>query len=300
MNAAKISRRTVYENVQALSDSGITQNLGVLVDEEGKNKTEKPPRNNPTDIIASPTSETVHDLNKKLHILVEDRKSMHNDEDLAFSPNNLISPKNGRKSSPVISSYGPNNFGIVAPGIYRSGFPKTEDFPCLGNLHLKTILSLVKKDFSPEFQNFIERNNINHMVIDMNGTKKVEISEIMMRHIMNIILDYSNYPILIHCNQGRHRTGCAIAVLRHVQGWDLRKILQEYRYFAAPKERNCDIEYIADFKKNSLGHFAMKSSRIRSRLSMILPKTWRMLFLSFLLIIVFTTLRCSRNISFRA
>jgi hypothetical protein len=40
-------------------------------------------------------------------------------------------------------------------------------------------------------------------VIDMQGTKKVEIPEVMMRSIMKIILNEENYPILIHCNHGK-------------------------------------------------------------------------------------------------
>lgn len=34
----------------------------------------------------------------------------------------------------------PLNFGIVVPGIYRSSYPKPEDFGFLGNLRLKTIV----------------------------------------------------------------------------------------------------------------------------------------------------------------
>lgn len=40
-------------------------------------------------------------------------------------------------------------------------------------------------------------------VIDMQGTKKVEIPEVMMHYIMKIVLDKENYPLLIHCNHGK-------------------------------------------------------------------------------------------------
>lgn len=40
-------------------------------------------------------------------------------------------------------------------------------------------------------------------VINMQGTKKVEIPEVIMRDIMTVALDDSNYPILIHCNHGK-------------------------------------------------------------------------------------------------
>lgn len=86
MNGAKISRRTTYENEQTFSDSGISQHLGVTADEVGKIKTEKPLRNYTVDMIASPIEEPGHDIKKKLHILVGDRETAHNDEDLAYSP----------------------------------------------------------------------------------------------------------------------------------------------------------------------------------------------------------------------
>lgn len=34
----------------------------------------------------------------------------------------------------------PRNFGTVAPGIYRSGYPETEDHDFLKDLGLKTIV----------------------------------------------------------------------------------------------------------------------------------------------------------------
>ena len=40
-------------------------------------------------------------------------------------------------------------------------------------------------------------------VIDMQGTKKVEIPGAIMHAIMKVILDDSNYPVLIHCNHGK-------------------------------------------------------------------------------------------------
>jgi tyrosine-protein phosphatase SIW14 len=39
-----------------------------------------------------------------------------------------------------------------------------------------------------------------------------------------------------------------VAVVRKVSGWDLGHILQEYRDFAEPKVRDCDINYITGFE----------------------------------------------------
>jgi len=160
----------------------------------------------------------------------------------------------------------PLNFGVVLPGtIYRSSFPQIEDFQYLGTLGLKTIVSLVDKEFSPEFRAFMRTNRIKHVIIRMQGTKKVEITETIMRSIMKVVLDKENHPLLIHCNHGKHRTGCAVAVVRHIAGWNVDQILEEYRGYAESKVRDCDITYITDYKVSNLqGLFIRKKQTASS------------------------------------
>lgn len=55
----------------------------------------------------------------------------------------------------------------------------------------------------------------------------------------------------------KHRTGCVVAVVRHVARWDVESIIEEYRGFAEPKARECDVTFITDYKVTSLqGLFA--------------------------------------------
>jgi len=161
----------------------------------------------------------------------------------------------------------PVNFGVVLPGsVYRSSFPHEEDFKYLQSLGLKTILSLVKKDFDAAFETFMKDNKIIHVVIDMQGTKKVNIPEHIMHSIMMLALDEENYPLLIHCNHGKHRTGCAVAVIRHVAGWNTEHILEEYRGYAAPKVRDCDISYITNYQVASLESLFVKNTHQQQRI----------------------------------
>jgi len=156
----------------------------------------------------------------------------------------------------------PLNFGVVLPGsVYRSSFPQQEDLKYLQSLGLKTILSLVKKDLDPPFETFMKDNGIIHKVVDMQGTKKVDIPEHIMHSIMALALDQENYPLLIHCNHGKHRTGCAVAVIRHVAGWKTEHILEEYRGYAAPKARDCDISYITNYQVASLENLFANNTR---------------------------------------
>lgn len=41
-------------------------------------------------------------------------------------------------------------------------------------------------------------------------------------------------------------------MVRKVSGWELPSILDEYRWYAEPKVRDCDIRYISAFELSSL------------------------------------------------
>lgn len=99
----------------------------------------------------------------------------------------------------------------------------------------------------------------------MPGTKKVAISEDLIASIMKIALNQENYPILIHCNHGKHRTGCAVAVIRHVTGWGIDEIVEEYRGYALPKVRECDVEYITNYQVSSLEGLFLRKQRLRHK-----------------------------------
>ena len=61
---------------------------------------------------------------------------------------------------------------------------------------------------------------------------------------LTTVLDSRNHPMLIHCNKGKHRTGCLIGCLRKMQQWSLTTIFDEYRRFSFPKPRSMDQEFI--------------------------------------------------------
>ncbi|RNJ54690.1 hypothetical protein D7B24_009513 [Verticillium nonalfalfae] len=160
----------------------------------------------------------------------------------------------------------PVNFGIVVPGVYRSSYPKPEDFGFVKNLGLRTIVTLGRKDEPDEFYaNFLASNSIRHHVIEMKGTKKQSIPLMTMRDILRIVLDKQQYPLMIHCNHGKHRTGCVVAVVRKLSGWDVSNVLDEYRSFAEPKVRDCDIAYITNFAVDDLSNLHVHAASMRYR-----------------------------------
>jgi tyrosine-protein phosphatase SIW14 len=127
----------------------------------------------------------------------------------------------------------------------------------------------------------------------MKGTKKQEIPIKTMKAILRLVLDRQNHPLLIHCNHGRvrntdptycgetvtltwlqHRTGCVIAIVRKVSGWELDKVLDEYRRFAAPKEREADVSYITNFELASLSNLFNKDTSVHFRVRNFIQATF--------------------------
>lgn len=56
-----------------------------------------------------------------------------------------------------------------------------------------------------------------------------------------------------------------MAILRKFGGWNLDAVLDEYRAYAEPKIRDCDIEYIVGFNTMQLANLWSKQSTFEFR-----------------------------------
>ncbi|KNZ53757.1 hypothetical protein VP01_3143g7 [Puccinia sorghi] len=149
----------------------------------------------------------------------------------------------------------PPNFAIVAPGLFRSSFPKPENFEFLAKLKLRTILTLVQEPYPVELAQHYERVGIKLIQYAIPGNKVIP--EDKIRLALRQVLDRRNHPMLIHCNKGKvssfrfsraeHRTGCLVGCLRKLQHWSSTAIFDEYRRYAFPKSRNMDQQFIELF-----------------------------------------------------
>ncbi|KAJ3270690.1 hypothetical protein HDV01_007514 [Terramyces sp. JEL0728] len=141
------------------------------------------------------------------------------------------------------------NFNLITPGIYRSAFPKKKNFSFLKKLQLKSILTLILEDYPDQNKVFLKENNINLFQFGVAGNKEpfVDIPVDKISKALTVILDVRNHPLLIHCNKGKHRTGCLVGCLRKVQHWSYVSIFEEYRMFSHPKSRSMDQQFIELF-----------------------------------------------------
>ena len=175
----------------------------------------------------------------------------------SFNYDDIILPGNGsaEESGPPSPHSGtPPRYGQVEPGIYRSSFPQDVNVSFLSDLNLKTIVTLVDTDFSPEVASFMDKNSIRHYQVKIppHKEKTDAIPPERITQVLKLLLDPSKHPLLIHCNKGKHRTGCMVACYRKVQGlenskWDLNRTLTEYHKYADSKARAYDEAFISGF-----------------------------------------------------
>ncbi|KAF2210084.1 hypothetical protein CERZMDRAFT_4596, partial [Cercospora zeae-maydis SCOH1-5] len=143
------------------------------------------------------------------------------------------------------------NYGTVVDNtIYRSAFPQALNIEFMETLNIKSILTLVTKTKSCEhYDNFVGQHGINRKILDVEPNKegKVKTNFDTLCDAILFALNPTHHPVYIHCNQGRHRTGCVVACIRKIQQWPMDEILMEYTAYADPKARDGDIELIKSF-----------------------------------------------------
>ncbi|KAI6871025.1 hypothetical protein KC343_g10002 [Hortaea werneckii] len=153
----------------------------------------------------------------------------------------------------------PPNYGAVKPGVlFRSAFPQDRNLEFLEGLNIRTILSFVATEPSEHYTSWLRTSAITRVRIDIAPNKDghVHTTWDSLCEALLLVLDSANYPLYLHCNQGRHRTGCVIACLRKIQRWPLDAVLAEYRVYASPKARDGDIELIKAFDPDVVFDYA--------------------------------------------
>ncbi|RUS21121.1 tyrosine phosphatase family-domain-containing protein [Endogone sp. FLAS-F59071] len=144
----------------------------------------------------------------------------------------------------------PEQFGIVEKGVYRSDMLQASHLPFIKQLHLKTVLVL-----SPELPtrpglNFFEENNIKLIHLGFATWKPTQppswrpVSDELIKEGLELVLDYSIYPVLVMCTSGIHETGTFFGCLRRLQNWNFTSIVMEYRSYASNKGRYMNEQFI--------------------------------------------------------
>jgi len=160
------------------------------------------------------------------------------------------------QDSPIERLIPPTNFAMVDKGIYRSAFIQKKNFPFLKTLGLKTVLFLCLEDYPESSLEFIESIGCQFFQFGVQGNKEPfnSIPIMVYKIALQNLLNPKNHPVLIHCNKGKHRTGCLVGCYRKLCGWSLTAIFEEYRLFAHPKVRAIDQQFIELFDTSGIRH----------------------------------------------
>merc|ERR1712216_283231 len=148
----------------------------------------------------------------------------------------------------------PLNFAMVAPGIYRSGYPNKKNFGFLAKLGIKTIVCLyTEKDYPEDHVAFMAEHGVNLKMFDIEENKEpfTGINELNFRAALHEV-QYGQKPLLIHCSKGTHRTGCLVGCFRKFQHWSMTSIFDEYRRFAQHEIRLLDEQFMELYDAHSI------------------------------------------------
>ncbi len=134
---------------------------------------------------------------------------------------------------------------LVPHAIYRSAEPRAPHFDHLKKLGIRTLVCVKRTLPRERTLSHAASDGLQVARIDLGADGKIDAQSIA--RALALITQPEHWPVLLHCDGGRHRTGIVTAALRHAQGWTLEAALAEYETCAAPAPRDSDRDAIADY-----------------------------------------------------
>lgn len=146
------------------------------------------------------------------------------------------------------------NLGTVVPDkIYRSAAPNKKEFKYLGEaLHINTVIDLRNPDLMSDSEAEEQADYMANLnAAGIKGYRSIPMSDkhpptpAQEDEFLRIVEDPSNWPVLVHCQGGRHRTGAMVALyrVRH-DGWTAAQAFTEakaFGYYDGPFGRHAEI-----------------------------------------------------------
>lgn len=130
---------------------------------------------------------------------------------------------------------------------------------------------VTKTESCAAYNHYVSTNGINRKILNVEPNKegKVKTDFDTLCEAVLYAINPANHPVWIHCNQGRHRTGCVVACIRKIQQWPMKEILEEYYTYAHPKPRDGDIQLIKDFNPELVHEYGKKENALADFASLL-------------------------------
>ncbi len=111
---------------------------------------------------------------------------------------------------------------------------------------------------SEGYAKWLKESDITQLHVDIAPNKEGSVNTTLdsLCEAVLFAMDSRNWPLYIHCNQGKHRTGCVVACLRKINHVPIDEIIAEYTTYSAPKDRIGDKELIKCFNPDDVYRYA--------------------------------------------
>jgi len=143
----------------------------------------------------------------------------------------LLLPFAGISQTPTtgLSKIHVKNFGRMNDHYFRGAQPEGSDYRDLAGIGVKTVIDLTQDGRSDE-PAMVRRAGMTFYRIPLTTSDRP--SDAAVTQFLKLVNDPGNWPVYVHCQGGRHRTGVMTAVYRMTQdGWTATRAYNEMRQF---------------------------------------------------------------------
>src|SRR5436853_6583679 len=121
------------------------------------------------------------------------------------------------------------NFGRTNVNYYRGAQPDSRDYPALAALGIKTVIDLTRDGRADE-PVLVKRAGMKFYRIPLTTSDRPP--DASVAQFLKLVNDPANWPVFVHCQGGRHRTGVMTAVYRMtLDGWSADRAYQEMKQY---------------------------------------------------------------------
>src|SRR5262249_44020318 len=121
------------------------------------------------------------------------------------------------------------NFGRTNDNYFRGAQPDSRDYADLATLGIKTVIDLTRDGRSDE-AGLVQRAGMQFYRIPLTTSERP--SEAAVTRFLKLVNDPANWPVYVHCQGGRHRTGVMTAVYRMTNDrWSANQAYDEMKQY---------------------------------------------------------------------
>jgi tyrosine-protein phosphatase SIW14 len=139
------------------------------------------------------------------------------------------------------------NFHQVNDGLYRGGQPSLAGFESLAKLGVKTVVDLRMPEGQSNWEEKIVMSlGMHYIHIPLHGGETPTRQDV--DKAFTILADNEQWPVFVHCREGKDRTGMIIACYRiSHDGWTNMRALAEAKSYAFREIRPAMESYIKQY-----------------------------------------------------